>query len=233
MATIICIETTTSVCSVALAEDGKCIAVKEVKDPKAHSTNLSVQVDEICRENNISINDIDAIALSKGPGSYTGLRIGTSLVKGILYSIEKPLIAIDTLQALAISAYNQSEDIIPDNALLCPMIDARRMEVYNAFYTIDFEPQTEVMASIIDSDSFSDILQERPVAFFGNGAEKCKQEITSPNAIFVDDIECSAPWMSSLAEKAFQANDFADVAYFEPFYLKEFQATTPKKNILG
>lgn len=230
MSKIICVETTTNVCSVALAIDGKCVSLREVSDPKAHSSQLSLQIESLCDENKIKLNDLDAISISMGPGSYTGLRIGTSLIKGILYSIGKPLIAVDTLQAMAkgVIATNQ----LSAGAKLCPMIDARRMEVYNAFYDSNAQPLAEVVATVVDENSFATELSEAEVYFFGNGAEKCKSVLTSNNAKFIDGVECSARWMCDLSEEKFKNNDFADLAYFEPFYLKEFQATTPKKNLL-
>ena len=170
---------------------------------------------------------LDAVAVSGGPGSYTGLRIGVSTAKGLCYGYEVPLIAVSTLEILAVAALNSNE--VEENAWLCPMLDARRMEVYTAFYTKNLEIKREISADIITEESYSEILEHQPVYFFGNGSAKCKPILTHSNAHFIDHMEPLAKNMIGIAEKKFQQNDFADVAYFEPFYLKEFQATVAKK----
>lgn len=227
MALILNIDTSTSVCSVALARDGQTIALKENNEGLNHSVLLGVYVDEILQENRLDAEALDAIAVSMGPGSYTGLRIGVSLAKGLCFGASKPLIAVNTLQALARSV---SENI-QEAALYCPMIDARRMEVYTALFDCDNKPVTDTKAEIIDENSFASVLAGNPVYFFGNGSAKVKNILTSPNAHFLTNVETSAAHMPALAEGKFTAGAFEDVAYFEPFYLKDFIATTPKKKI--
>jgi len=230
MATIINIDTSTEVCSVSLSKDGNLIGIKENKDGLKHAQLVTLYIQDLLKEANIEIKNLDAIAVSKGPGSYTGLRIGVSTAKGICYGAQIPLIAIETLQTLTEGAINSIEQPIKD-AWFCPMIDARRMEVYNAFYNINNNKTVEIAATIIDDESFKDILDERTVYFFGNGSEKCKETIKHPNAIFIDNISNSALNMITLAHKAFNNQSFEDIAYFEPFYLKDFVATTPKKKM--
>mgnify|MGYP002411438590 CR=1 FL=1 len=169
----------------------------------------------------------DAVAVSGGPGSYTGLRIGVSTAKGLCYGYDIPLIALDTLQVMTESVLKAKET--ETDALLCPMIDARRMEVYTALFNSKSETVKEVSAEVIDEQFFQGVLANNTVYFFGNGSDKCKSVITHPNALFISGIEPLAENMIRLAEDKFERNQFVDVAYFEPFYLKEFQATTPKK----
>jgi len=234
MATIISIETSTSVCSVALSKDNKLIALKENNDGMKHASLLSVFVDEILKENNLTPKDLDAIAISKGPGSYTGLRIGVSTAKGICFGANIPLIAISTLEAMSKPIIKKFEKEFKniDSAWLCPMIDARRMEVFTAFYDKNCLIKKEISADIIDEDSYLNILNEREIAFFGDGADKCKESITHKNAIFLKDAYPSAENMIDLAFEKYTNKDFEDVAYFEPFYLKDFVATVSKKNPL-
>ena len=171
---------------------------------------------------------IDAVAVSCGPGSYTGLRIGVSMAKGVCYGRNIQLIGLPTLkvQCVPVLLYH---DELPEDALLCPMIDARRMEVYAAIYDRALKPVRDIAADIVDENSYTEFLDQHPVYFFGDGAAKCKEKITHPNAHFIDDIRPLAKMMFPLAEKAIAENDFKDVAYFEPFYLKEFVASQPKK----
>ena len=173
---------------------------------------------------------LDAVAVSCGPGSYTGLRIGVSMAKGVCYGRNLPLIGLETLkvQCVPVLLYH---DELPDDALLCPMIDARRMEVYAAIYDRALKPVRDIAADIVDENSYLEFLERHPVYFFGDGAAKCKEKITHPNAHFIDGIRPLASMMFPLAEKATAEQDFKDVAYFEPFYLKEFVAGTPKKLI--
>ncbi len=224
---ILHIETSTNVCSVALSENGSCIFSKSNADGMNHAALLSVFIEEGLSVLESQNKKPDAIAVSSGPGSYTGLRIGVSTAKGLCYGFDIPLIAISTLEVIALQVLKS--DKINKNALFCPMIDARRMEVYAAFYNSECEIKREISADIITPDSYLDLLNENIVYFFGNGAEKCKTTITHPNAIFIDQVVPLAENMISHAEKAFEGGNFADVAYFEPFYLKEFQTTTPKK----
>jgi len=181
------------------------------------------------------MSSLDAIAVSKGPGSYTGLRIGVSVAKGLCYALEIPLIGIGTIDAMGIfTAQNlgQFSDIrLNENLLFCPMIDARRMEVYTALYNYKGERIKSVSAEIINADSFSNYLAKNKIFFFGNGAEKCKKQLTHPNTVFEGPLKASARFMQKLAEEKFKKNKFEDIAYFEPFYLKNFIATIPKNKL--
>lgn len=223
--TILNIETSTNVCSVAISVDGKCVFSRNNADGMNHATLLSPFIDEAFRF--LASAKPDAIAVSGGPGSYTGLRIGVSTAKGLSYGLEIPLIAVDTLEIMSLMATN-IVDNFPENSLLCAMIDARRMEVYAAFYNLKGENVRAVSADIIDENSYSALLDNNTVYFFGNGAPKCKAVLTHSNAIFVDDIVPLAENMIPLAERAFLKKQFVDIAYYEPFYLKEFYTTTPK-----
>lgn len=227
MAIILNIETSSPVCSVCLAKDGKMLGMKETSEEKSHASLLTVFVNELLDENNLKITDLDAVSVSEGPGSYTGLRIGVSTAKGICFGIDKPLIAISTLDALA---YAVSKNI-SEKVLLCPMIDARRMEIYTTFYNSKAERISEIMPVIVDENSFLDELKNNKIVMFGSGAEKCKS-VFKTNVEFIDNITPSSSCMCQLSEKAFKENKFVDVAYFEPFYLKEFMVTTSKKENL-
>lgn len=236
MAVILNIETSTEVCSVALAKNGESLFEKENNQDMNHSGLLTVFIGQIFEENNLSIKNIDAVAVSKGPGSYTGLRIGVSVAKGLCYALEKPLIALNTLDIMAhYTARNLNSYITPgagNNVMLCPMIDARRMEVYTALYNSCGETVKPVGAEIIDEKSFSEYFPNNKIMFFGNGAEKCRNHIVHPNAIFSGPLKTSARFMQTMAEIKFNKNEFENTAYFEPFYLKNFVATTPKNKIL-
>jgi tRNA threonylcarbamoyladenosine biosynthesis protein TsaB len=226
MALILLLETATEVCSVAISRDGIPIACQETKEGFLHSEKLTVFIEQLLNENQIITGELDAVCISRGPGSYTGLRIGTSVAKGICYRLDRPLIAISTLDSMASyagSIYNPGNE----QFLLCPMLDARRMEVYTALYSRG-ERLTGIEAKIIDSNTFSSELEEQRILFFGNGAEKCKQVLQHRNAVFMDDIHASARFMSAMAEREYNSGKFEDVAYFEPFYLKDFIATVPK-----
>ncbi len=234
MALILNIETSTEVCSVALAKDGKLLFEKESREGLNHSEYLTVFIDELFRENKIEIDTIDAVAVSKGPGSYTGLRIGVSVAKGLCYSLDKSLISVGTLDALGkFTAQNLTRYFeTNEKVLLCPMIDARRMEVYTALYDSTGNIIEPVSAKIIDEESFSRWLSEYKILFYGNGAEKCKMQLQSPNAVFSGPKKASARFMLNLAESSYNNNEFENVAYFEPFYLKDFIATIPKNKII-
>jgi len=214
---ILNIETATKNCSVALAKDGKTILCKEIaEEGYSHAERLHVFIDEI-----IKIQDLSAIAVSQGPGSYTGLRIGVSAAKGLCYALGIPLIAVDTLQVLASQAK-------VSNGLIIPMLDARRMEVYSAIFTSNFENNRAVQAEIITDNSFEDL--QETLYFVGDCAEKCKAVLNKENHIFLGDIKYpSAKEMSFLSFEKYQKNDFVDVAYFEPYYLKDFMMTVSKK----
>lgn len=228
MALILNIDTSTSVCSVALAKDGQIIGLKENNEGSNHSLLLGTYIDELLKETGTEISQVDAVAVSIGPGSYTGLRIGVSMAKGLCFGAGKPVIAVGTLQALARSV----SDKLQEDALYCPMLDARRMEVYTAFFDKNNRAVTDTKAEIITPDSFSDILAKNKVYFFGNGSDKVKTLLTSPQANYLEKIETSAVNMVEIAEQKFTDKQFEDVAYFEPFYLKDFIATTPKHNVI-
>ncbi|MBO4370955.1 MAG: tRNA (adenosine(37)-N6)-threonylcarbamoyltransferase complex dimerization subunit type 1 TsaB [Paludibacteraceae bacterium] len=227
MAHIIAIDTTTKVCSAAVLESGRCVAERVDYAGQNHGKLLGVFVRELLKETAVRP---DAIALSMGPGSYTGLRIGASFVKGLGFGWNAPVITLPTLQILSAALMQKCPDL-PTDAWLCPMIDARRMEVYSAIYDQQLVERRETMPDIVDANTYDRWLQERPVVFFGDGAAKCAEVIVHPNARFVSDIHPLASAMGALSEKAFQTGDFADLAYFEPFYLKEFQASVPKNKV--
>ena len=229
MACILHIETSTDVCSVALSEDGAVLFSKEDFDGPQHAVTLGVYIDEVLSMADSHAKPIDAVAVSCGPGSYTGLRIGASMAKGICYGRSIPLIALPTLKVMSVPVLLMDE--LPEDALLCPMIDARRMEVYAAIYDRALTSVKEVSADIVTADSYAEYLERHPVYFFGNGAAKCKEVITHPNARFVDGIQPLARWMFPLADRQYLDGTFQDVAYFEPFYLKEFVATVAKNKV--
>lgn len=217
MAIILNIETATTNCSVCIAKSGKPLVVKEQnKINYSHSEKLHVFIKEALHDASLSFSDIDAVAVSEGPGSYTGLRIGVSAAKGLCFSLDKPLIAVPTLQILA-------AQITIDEGLILPLLDARRMEVYAAFYNSDYHEVKPTAAEIISAASFQQQLDEGKVYFVGNGAAKCKEVIVHNNAIFGTGNEVpSAKEMAKLSYIKYQKSDMADVAYFEPFYLKPF-----------
>lgn len=224
---ILNIETSTNVCSIALSENGKILFSKSNSEGMSHAALLSVFIAEALDVIKLEEKRIDAVAVSSGPGSYTGLRIGVSTAKGLCYGFGIPLIAVSTLEILTAQARLLIDP--KSNTLFCPMIDARRMEVYAAFYNNDGLLFREIAADIIDDNSYINELENHEVYFFGNGAEKCKSTITHTNAHFINDLIPLADNMISFSEKAFENKNFVDVAYFEPFYLKEVHTTTPKK----
>ena len=228
MSCILHIETSTSACSVAVSEDGQNVFTKEDLNGPSHAVSLGVFVEEALSFADSHAMPLDAVAVSCGPGSYTGLRIGVSMAKGVCYGRDLKLIGLPTLKVLSAPVLLYHDEL-PDDALLCPMIDARRMEVYAAIYDRALRPVRDIAADIVDENSYTEFLNEHPVYFFGDGAAKCKEKITHPNARFLDDIRPLASMMFPLAEKAIAEQDFKDVAYFEPFYLKEFVASMPKK----
>ncbi len=227
MSYILHIETSTEVCSVSVSEDGLSVFSQEDLNGPSHAVSLGVFVDEALSFVDSHAMPLDAVAVSCGPGSYTGLRIGVSMAKGICYGRNLPLIGLPTLEVMCVPVLLRED--LPEDALLCPMIDARRMEVYAAIYDRALNPVRETAADIVDEHSYLEYLEKGPVYFFGNGAAKCREKITHPNARFIDDIRPLAKWMFPLAEKANVRQDYKDVAYFEPFYLKEFVASQPKK----
>jgi tRNA threonylcarbamoyladenosine biosynthesis protein TsaB len=219
---ILNIETATKNCSVSLAKEGKTILCKEIaEEGYSHAERLHVFIEEITKEAGISLQDLAAIAVSQGPGSYTGLRIGVSAAKGLCYALDIPLIAVDTLQGLA-------SQVTISCGLIIPMIDARRMEVYSAIFSPNYKKMREVIAEIITENSFEDL--EGTVYFVGDCAEKCKSVLTKENHVFLEHIKYpSAKEISFLSYEKYKINDTVDVAYFEPFYLKDFLITTSKK----
>lgn len=228
MALILQLETSTISCSVALSLDGKTIAVKELAERNVHASHLTLFIEGVLSETGYKMQDLGAVAVSMGPGSYTGLRIGVSTAKGLCYALDVPLIAINTLQAMAYGFISSHDD---ESVLYCPMIDARRMEVYAAVYNYQIEEMLPVEARIIDENSFSDLLKNQKIIFFGDGAMKCQEVLASnPNALFVPEFLNSAKDLSFLAALKFDKKQFEDVAYFEPFYLKDFLITQSKKN---
>ncbi|MBK5286101.1 MAG: tRNA (adenosine(37)-N6)-threonylcarbamoyltransferase complex dimerization subunit type 1 TsaB [Bacteroidia bacterium] len=224
MPLILNIETATEVCSVALARDGKLLSIRESNSGFTHSENITVFISEIIHEAEVSLYDLDGVAVSKGPGSYTGLRIGVSTAKGLCFAIDKPLISVPTLVSLTNNFFNNKQEVRSDRHFFCPMLDARRMEVYCAVYDSELNEVEPTSAKIIEENSFQNILETNTVYFFGNGASKCKSIIKHSNAVFVDDVNASASSMISLSGNLFAERKFEDVAYFEPFYLKDFVA---------
>ena len=222
MSYILNIETATKNCSVALAKDGKTILCKEIaEEGYSHAERLHVFIEAIIKDAGLALQDLSAIAVSQGPGSYTGLRIGVSAAKGLCYALDIPLIAVDTLQALA-------AQVTISSGLIIPMIDARRMEVYSAIFGPTLEKKREVLAQIIDDNSFED--REETLYFVGDCADKCKPVLTKENHVFLEEIVYpSAKEMSAISFEKFKINDTVDVAYFEPYYLKDFMITAPKK----
>ena len=227
MSCILNIETSTETCSVAVAQDGGIIFEKINNEPNSHTKYLAKFVEEALSFAESHAIPLDAVAVSSGPGSYTGLRIGVSTAKGICYGKNVPLIAIPTLKLLCVKPL-LSDDIEDENALLCPMIDARRMEAYTAIYDRALREVREVKAEVIDATTYNEWLDKGLVYFFGNGAEKCKEIINHPNARFIDNVVPTAKSMLPLAELAIAKGLYEDVAYFEPLYLKDFVAIKSK-----
>jgi len=232
---IICLETATNLCSVALCNSAGVISLRESSEPKSHASKLTVFIDEILKENSIKARDLEAIAVSKGPGSYTGLRIGVSVAKGIAYASSIPLIGIETLISMfwGISGDKINNLSIDNNTIFCPMLDARRMEVYYALYDASGNTVKDISAEIIDDKSFTAIPEYQKIIFFGDGAGKCKEVIMRKNVHFAEEYKISASHMYKPVFQAFKSQMFEDVAYFEPFYLKDFITSKPRKNILG
>ena len=215
-------ETSTKNCSVSIAKEGKTLVCKEIaEEGYSHAERLHVFIEESIKEVGITYKDLLAIAVSQGPGSYTGLRIGVSAAKGLCYALGIPLIAVDTLQALAAQAK-------VDSGLIVPMLDARRMEVYSEIFSVKLESKRVIQAEVITEDSFQEF--DETLYFVGDCAEKCKTVLTKPNFVFLENIKFpSANEMSALSYEKYLKNDFVDVAYFEPYYLKDFMITTSKK----
>ena len=228
MANILHIETSTTVCSVALSVDGSIVFERVSFEGPSHAALLGVFVEETIAFSKDKCYLLEAVALSGGPGSYTGLRIGASMAKGLCMGWDVSLIVVPTLQVMASQAIRRYGK---EDCLYCAMLDARRMEVYSAIYDVTLSEVRKVSADIITSDSYQTFLAHKTVCFFGNGAAKCSSVLTSANALFLDDVHPLAADMVPLAEQVFQAKQFEDIAYFEPYYLKEFLATTQKKTV--
>ena len=227
---IILIETSTSLCSTALVEDGKVVSERISDEPRAHASKTALFVSEMLSERGLKVSDCDAVAVSKGPGSYTGLRVGVSTAKGLCFGAGIPMISVGTLDTLVWQALD--ENMLPEGCrYIIPMIDARRMEVYTGIFTPGGKQISPTVARIIDPDSFKEQISEGPVLFIGDGADKCKDTLTSPNAHLIQCCPKAASMMRP-AMKALSAKKFEDVAYFEPFYLKEFITTVSKKKII-
>lgn len=236
MALILCIETGTDICSVGIARDGELLSLRESDQGRDHAKKVALFVDELLRETGVQPDELDAVAVGKGPGSYTGLRIGVSFAKGLCYGLQKPLIAIGSLDALVAVACEDYEagilDVEPwSEARLCPMVDARRMEVYAQLFDTRNRPLSEVDAVVVDGESFAESRHDaaHPFVIFGNGAAKCREVL--PDAQWVD-VAPSARGLARLAQEAYEAGRFEDVAYFEPFYLKDFVVLPSKKKLL-
>lgn len=228
MALILNIETATEVCSVCISNGNNIIAFQETVEPYMHSKSLTTLIQQSIKDGNVKLSDLDAVAISEGPGSYTALRVGTSVAKGICYALEKPLIAIDTLQAIA-WASSRKEGI---EGLYCSMIDARRMEVYCKMFDAENNAVTKVESRIIDESSYNNYFaSNKKIIFCGNGAEKCMKAIKSPLAVF-SKTYCSAANMATLSQRSFKEQKFSDLAYFTPNYHKSPNITTPKKRVL-
>ncbi|TGV00884.1 tRNA (adenosine(37)-N6)-threonylcarbamoyltransferase complex dimerization subunit type 1 TsaB [Flavivirga rizhaonensis] len=220
---ILNIETATTNCSVSLSKEGKTVVLKEDYDKNySHAERLHIYIDEVLKEAKVPSEDVEAIAVSKGPGSYTGLRIGVSAAKGLCFALDKPLISVSTLEALA-------HQVKCDDGVIVAMLDARRMEVYSAVFDADYNQIRETEAQILDESSFEDYLDKGNVSFIGNGVEKAKTLIKHPNAVFIDGKLPSANEMSHLAYNKYKISDIEDVAYFEPYYLKDFVALKSQK----
>jgi len=224
MTYILSIETATSVCSVAVHNDSELLGHKELFVEKSHSALLTVLINELVANCGISLKGLNVIAISEGPGSYTGLRIGTSTAKGLCYSLGIPLISVNTLEAMTWSVH----PFLNQGSLMCPMIDARRMEIYCLLSNANSEVLEPTHAKIINGESFIDELEQNEIVFFGNGASKCKKTIIHTNATFIDGITPTAKNVGKIAYERYTNSEFADVAYFEPFYLKDFRPTQPK-----
>ncbi len=230
MAKILNIETSTSVCSVVLSIDGEVVSIQESHTKNSHAEQISLFSQKVISDAGLKFSDLDAVSVSKGPGSYTGLRIGVSTAKGYCYGLDIPLISVSTLSAMAAGMKNSLKyEDDANNTLFCPMIDARRMEVYTALFSERLEEIEKVSAKIIDNESFTEQLTMHKLVFAGDGASKCKEVLNhQPNAIFYDDFYPSATYLCKIAEQKYLDQDFENTAYFEPYYLKEFIAGKPR-----
>lgn len=231
---ILCLETATKTCSVALCDRTGIISVVESHENKSHATQLTLFIEELLKNANVRPADLEAVAVSKGPGSYTGLRIGVSVAKGIAYGASLPLIGIDTTRSMFNGIINTAEESYGTDktSLFCPMIDAKRMEVYYSLFDAEGKVIKGISAEIINDKSFHEIPESVKIVFFGDGAEKCINVTSHKNSVFDNDFVVSAAFMVKAVFEKFDAGHFEDVAYFEPFYLKDFIATVQRKNII-
>ncbi|MBA9079769.1 tRNA (adenosine(37)-N6)-threonylcarbamoyltransferase complex dimerization subunit type 1 TsaB [Rufibacter quisquiliarum] len=226
MAYLLSLETSSSVCSVALHKSGQLLSYAELQMEKSHSSHITVMVQQVVGNAGVELNEVAAVAVSGGPGSYTGLRIGSGTAKGLCYALDKPLIAVDTLTAMAQQVVSSTPG--PERFLFCPMLDARRAEVYTCLLTHALEKKLEVAPVILSAETFAAEMQDQPIAFFGNGSEKAKELLaTHPNAFYLENVKPTARAIGELAWQKYQKQEFEDVAYYEPFYLKEVYITTP------
>ena len=234
MSLILCIETGTDICSVGLSRDGELISLRESDEGRDHARNVALFVDELLRENDIAAEELSAVAVGMGPGSYTGLRIGVSFAKGLCYGLQIPLVAVGSLDSMVQVAREDHEAGIIDvdnwrDAVLCPMVDARRMEVYTQMFDTQGQPLNEVKAEIVTEESFKEWRGERQLVIFGNGAAKCREVLNDATYI---NVTPSARGLAALAHQRFEAGQTEDIAYFEPFYLKDFIIIPSKKKLL-
>ena len=228
MALILNIETATELCSVCVSNQDEILSLQESAEPFTHSETITLLIQKCVEEAQIKLGKLDAVAVSQGPGSYTALRVGASVGKGICYALDKPLIAIDTLQSIALATRKKENQ----DVFYCPMIDARRMEVYCKVFNADNKAVTKIESKIIDEWSYMDYFaSNKKIIFSGNGAEKCKSVIKSPLAVF-SQVYCSATNMVFLSQRSFKEQKFSDLAYFIPNYHKPPNITTPKKRVL-
>lgn len=227
MSCILSIETSTDVCSVAVSQDGACIYYDEDCSGPNHAEKLGVFLDQAMSFADSHAIPLDAVAVSSGPGSYTGLRIGVSTAKGVCFGMDLKLLSVPTLELLCVPVLLTHDELEPD-AMLCPMIDARRMEVYAAIYDRSLRTVRETGADVVTADTYKEYLDRGPVYFFGNGAAKCMDVISHPNARLIEGIRPQAKWMFPLAERRVARGEYEDVAYFVPYYLKDFVGKKPK-----
>jgi tRNA threonylcarbamoyladenosine biosynthesis protein TsaB len=232
---ILCLETATSLCSVALCDRNRVVALRESSEDRSHASLLTVFIDEIFKQTGIKADELDAVAVSKGPGSYTGLRIGVSVAKGITYAASVPLISVDTTLSMfhGFIAMAEGKYTISHTDLFCPALDARRMEIYYSIFDSSGNIVRNVRAEIIDNDSLNDVPASSRIFVFGDGAAKCREVINRKNVVFDENFTISSAFMNTPAYVALDNRRFEDIAYFEPFYLKDFLTSKPVKNILG
>lgn len=228
MPLLLLLETATDVCSIGISRDGEMLAIRQTSEPNAHSSQITVLIGECAEAAGVGLGELDAVVVSKGPGSYTSLRVGTSAAKGICYALDLPLIAVDTLQSLALAA---AASVRNADAMYCPMIDARRMEVYTALYDAAGNALAPLQSMILEADSFDAYFeQQKSIVFCGNGAAKCSTVISCPTATFIPS-RCDAAYLMAPAEAAFREKHFEDLAYFTPNYFKAPNITTPKQRL--